>query len=255
MKKNNAERLPFLETVGRSFKYVFMNKAVIKGILPLVAVLIILQIAIGMPFLCSLTGTCRDGLARNMTILSMVLGSAGIIINYCRTIICKAEVDFCSLKFWKQMFYYLLASCVLGAVFFVGFAILLIISAKVLMWVGLGAYVVWGVYVDAVVLFILLAPLFLAFPAIAAEDYNMLWPRNLYKTAKGYYNAIFWGQFTIMVPYWLAFGALKEIYAVLPHHIYVINLLVMGCLVFISMVDACFKGAFFAHIYKNLTKR
>ena len=254
MKKSKVDHIPFLETIGRSFKYVFKNKELIKGILPLVFVLIILQVSIGMPFLCSLRGSCQAGLARNLTVLSIVLGAAGIIINYCHLIICKTEVDLCSLKFWKQMFFYLVASMVLGFVFFICFAVSLTLSAKILAWFNLSNYVLWGVYVDAAVVFISLSPLLLAFPVIAAEDYKMLLPQRLYKTAKGNFNAIFWGQFSIMVPYWLSFGALKEIYAFLPNNSYIINLIFVSLLVFISMIDACFKGAFFAHIYQFFKK-
>ena len=254
MEKDKIKYIPFLETIGRSFKYVFKNKALIKGILPLVVVLVILQMSIGMPFLCSLKGTCHTGLARNLTILSLVLGAAGIIINYCRTIICRAEVDFYSLKFWKQMLFYLIASMLLGLIFFIVFAVSLILLVKTLGWLNLRDYVVWGIYIDAVVIFILLAPMLLAFPAIAAEDYKMLLPQRLYKTAWGNCNAIFWGQFIIMIPYWLSFWALKEIYAVLPNDLYIINLIFVICLAFISMVDAGFKGAFFAQIYQFFKK-
>ena len=56
MEKQEIKKLPFWDTIARSFKYVFKNKALLIGILPLIAALSVLQIFIGLPFICSITG-------------------------------------------------------------------------------------------------------------------------------------------------------------------------------------------------------
>ncbi|MCQ2741439.1 MAG: hypothetical protein MJ210_04930 [Alphaproteobacteria bacterium] len=276
---NRQNNSSFLTLIGRSFKYVFKNKALLRGISPLAAILIIFQLVLGLPFLCAFQDNCPVGLSSTeavisaffhnndinwthlLAIISLVLGATGIIINYCRTLIIKARVDFLSLTFWKNMGFYLLARVVLDIVVFMLFLAFSFLLIKILNFIHPADFVyISGIFIVLLVSYILAAPIFLAFPAIAVEDFKMLHLKELFASAKGNFNTIFWGQFIITVPYWLFFGMLKEIYTLLPQNNMIIDFVFVSLLVVISLIDACFKGAFFANIYqiikfdKNLNK-
>lgn len=251
MKNPEIKKLPFLDTIGRSFKYVLKNKALIRGILPLAAALIVLQALIGLPFLCSLSGnTCVSDWRWPVTALTIALSVAGIIINYCRTIINKAPVDFVSIQFWKRMGFYVVAFLVLSVLILVPVLLCLTLAAFVfdpstsISLLTLISVLVW--FAAAIVF----APLLLVFPAIAVEDYEMIKWSKLFALAKGNCNAIFWAHLIIMLPCWILAKMWSSIYGIIGSDNYIIGLVFVAGGLFISLVDACFKGAYFAHIYQ-----
>ena len=251
MENQEIKKLPFWDTVARSFKYVLKNKALLKGILPLAAALIVLQIFIGLPFLCSIdTSACSNDWRQTVTILSVALGAVGVIINYCRAIVCKAEVDFISLRFWKQTGLYFVASLFLSLLVAVPVIICLTLSAFIFdpqTSINLLTSISLLASVASAIVF---APLFLILPAIAAEDYQMIRWSKLFAMAKGNHNAIFWAQFIIMIPYWLIAKMWSEIYGFIASDNYVISLIFVAGGLVLGILDASFKGAFFAHIYQ-----
>ncbi len=251
MENQEIKKLPFWDIVARSFKYVFKNRILLKSILPLVAALAVLQIVIGLPFLCSLdTNACSNDWRRAVTVLSIALGAVSVIINYCRSIICKAKVDFTSLRFWKQTVLYFIASLVLSVIVVVPVLVCLTLSAFVFdpnTSINILTLISVLVSVASAIVF---APLFLVFPAIAVEDYQMIKWSKLFALVKGNHNAVFWAQFVIMLPYWLVAKMWSAIYALINSGSYVIALIfVIGGLL-LGILDACFKGAFFAHVYQ-----
>lgn len=251
METQELHKLPFWETVGRSFKYVFKNKALIKAVLPVVGALAILQIIIGLPLLCSFTGNnCAMDASRIITLSSLLIASVGIIINYCRTIICKVEVDFISFKFWKRLLSYLLASFVLSFVILVPSFVCIFGVAVFFNAVGMGDLAVASSVLIPFLFAIVFAPLFMVFPAIAVEDYKILNFKKLFQLVKGNHNAVFWGQFLLMMPYWVLFQAFAALYALIGVDIYAVNLIFVIIGLALGVMDACFKGAFFAHIYQ-----
>ncbi len=252
MTTSEIKKLPFWETIARSFKYVLKNNALLKGILPLIAALVVLQMFIGMPFMCSINmNKCEiSPWQQNLTLLTIILASVGVIINYCRAIVCKSDVDFISLDFWKKMGLYLIASLVLSVIII--FPVLIGIylmsfffDPNLLINLTTSLTILISVAVSIVV-----APLFLVFPAIASGDYKIINWSTLFKMAKGNHNAIFWAQFVIMTPYWLIAKMWYNLYALIGIDNYVVNLIFVIGAVALGMIDAGFKGAFFAHIYQ-----
>ena len=204
--ENNTinNKLPFWDTVARSFKYVFKNKSLLRGILPLVAALSVLQIFLGLPFMCSVSGAdCGTGWANTVTLLTIVLASVGVIINYCRSIICKAEIDFVSLAFWKRMGLYLVASFVMSVIILLPTLVGIFIMSFIFDPNSLLSLTASLTMLITIAVSITIAPLFLVFPAIAVEDFKIIRWSKLFALAKGNHNAIFWAQFVIMIPYWL----------------------------------------------------
>lgn len=249
MDNQTIRKLPFWETLGRSFKYALKNKQLLLGILPLVAALIFIQIALNLPFSCSFgSGQCSTDWRYYLTLLSFMAAAAGVIINYCRSIVCKADVDFSSLKFWKQMLFYLLAKIFMLMVIMIPVvAVLFAVSY----WFHAPANLLMVLMVLVPLGFcILFAPLFLVFPAIAVEDYALINWKKLFELAKGNYNAIFWSQFILSIPYWVVFKTCVEVYQIIGINNYLINLIFVIIGLFLAMIDSCFKGAYFAHIYQ-----
>ena len=249
MKNQTINKLPFWETLGRSFKYALKNKQLLLGILPVVFILIFIQIALNLPFACSFGGgQCTMNTNYYLTLLSFVAAAAGIIINYCRSIICKVDVDFKSLKFWRQLGLYIVAKiAMLIIIMLPSIAIILAIAYLS----GFSeAILTAGIILVPLFFSILFAPLFLVFPAIAVEDYQLINRKKLFSITKGNYNAIFWSQLFLSVPYWLLFKMCIEVYQIIGINNYLINLLFVIVAMFLAMIDACFKGAYFAHIYQ-----
>lgn len=249
--ENQIIKMPFWETIGRSFKYVFKNRALLLAILPVIGVLAILQILLGLPLLCSFKPeSCTNDWRQLITIISLLLASIGIILNYSRTIICKANVDFTSLKFWKQMGLYLIASIGLSIIITVPSILAIVAAVSLFYAIQLPYFAAASIIIIPFIFFIVFAPLFLVFPAIAAEDYKMINWKKLFTMAKGNHNAIFWAEFIIMIPYWLVFAMCASIYQMMGINNYVINLIFVLIGLSLGIIDACFKGAFFAHIYQ-----
>lgn len=250
MKNSTVHTMPFWETLGRSFKYALKNKLLLISVLPVIGALVLIQILLGLPFACSFgSGICSTGWSYYLTLLSLVAAAAGIIINYCRSIVCKANVDFISRTFWKQMGLYLLAK--LFTLFVVSIPVVASIVAVSYLSKFNEQIILVAMVIIPLIFCIAFSPLFLLFPAISVEDYKMISWRNLFETAKGNFNAIFWGQFIISIPYWLLFRMCVELYQIIGINSYGLNLVFVTVCMFLAIVDACFKGAYFAFIYQH----
>ena len=98
----------------------------------------------------------------------------------------------------------------------------------------------------------LLAPLIIAFPALAVDDYKLINLSKLFNLCKGNKMAIFFGQFVIMFPYMLLSKMFAYIYALIGVNNFVLNACFVIITLMMAVLDASFRGAFFAHIYQFL---
>ncbi len=251
MENQTINRLPFWETIARSFKYVFKNKFLLKALLPAIGSLVVLQILLDLPVACSVSKqACQNDWKQNLTLISIVLVSIGIIINYCRAIVCKADVDFMSLKFWKQMGFYIIATIILSVIILAPAFLGIIATVSLFNSIGLPNVASAAAILVPFISCIYFAPLFLVFPAIAVEDKELFSLFKLFSITKGNRNAIFWAQFVIMIPYWLVSTMVSELYVFIGSDNYAVKLTFAFIMLALGMIDACFKGAFFAHIYQ-----
>ena len=242
--------LPFWETVGRSFKYVLKNKKLLLTLLPIVGLLAVIQVFFKLPLMCSYNEKlCVANWQHTASALILVITAVGIIINYCRSIICKETVDYTSPKFFKRLGFYIMWSVMLT--FVIGIPLSLII-----MIVSMTAISGNGVLAISLLLFfvfgVVFAPLIVAFPALAVDDYKKIKLSKLFSLAKGNKMSIFFGQVVVMVPYIIVSKALIYIYTVMATSNYAVNLIFVILTIMIGLLDAGFKGAFFAHIYQFL---
>ena len=211
MCNKDVKKLPFWETVGRSFKYVLKNRKLLLALLPVVAVLAVIQIVLKTPIMCAYSESfCTKSWQNTFGGLTLVLTAVGIIINYCRSIVCKETVDFTSLKFLKRAGFYILWSVLLTFVVGIPVAVAIVIlsvasiDVNMLMLVSMCLFFAVGTA---------LAPLIVAFPALAVDDYKLINLSKLFSLCKGNKISIFFGQFVIMFPYMLLSKMFIYIYA------------------------------------------
>jgi hypothetical protein len=250
MQDKEIKKLPFWETIGRSFKYVLKNNKLLLLLLPITAVVVIIQALVGFPLMCAYNNNfCVEGWQNVLSNIVLVLVAVGIIINYCRSIICKENADITSLKFFKRMMLYVLWSFALTFVVGIPVAMVIVIlsiigmSATGILALTLFAFIVLGVF---------FAPLIVAFPALAVDDNKIIRPSKLYAMAKGNKMSIFFGQLVIMIPYVVLSNTFIYVYLLLGINNIVMSLLFVFVAILLSLLDASFRGAYFAHIYQFL---
>ncbi len=250
MCNKDIKKLPFWETVGRSFKYVLKNRKLLITLLPVVAVLAVIQLILKAPIMCAYNESfCENSWQNTLNGLILVLTAVGIIINYCRSIVCKEKVDFKSLNFFKRAGFYILWSFLMT--FIIGIPIAIVITILSITGVDINILLLTSMCL----FFILgtsLAPLILAFPALAVDDYNLINLSKLFNMCRGNKMAIFFGQFVIMFPYMLLSKMFVYIYALIGANNFVINACFVIITLLMAVLDASFRGAFFAHIYQFL---
>lgn len=250
MCNKDVKKLPFWETVGRSFKYVLKNRKLLLALLPVIGVLTIVQVVFKLPLMCAYNESfCIQNWQNSVSGLFLVVAAVGIIINYCRSIICKDEVDFLSLRFFKRLAFYVLWSLVLT--FALGIPVAIFIMAISLTGIDMSMVLLLAMFLFFV-LGTALAPLIVGFPAISVDDYKLINLSKLFKIAYGNKMSIFFGQFVIMIPYMILSKMFAYIYILIGVNNYVVNLCFVIITLFMGLIDASFKGAFFAHIYQFL---
>ena len=250
MTNKTIKSLPFWETVGRSFKYVLKNRKLLLALLPVIVVLTVAQVVLKFPIMCVYGESfCVQSYANTISNVLLVIASVGIIINYCRSIICKEKADYTSPKFFKRMVFYIMWSFLLTFVVGIPIAIFIIIMSS--FGVDANALLILSMFLFFV-LGTALAPIIVAFPALAVDDYKLIKLSKLFAIAKGNKMQIFFGQFVIMIPYMILSKMFVYLYAIIGVNNYVVNLLFVFITLFLGIIDASFKGAFFAHIYQFL---
>ena len=254
MKKTILIKLPFIETICRSFMYVLCNWKLYSKVASFGLVVLIFEMAGGFPVLCSLSdGNCQENIWQTVSSLLILLVSVGIIVNYCRAVILKAPTDFISAGFWKRSLKYILATLLLGLVIVVPFLLLGIIYGTVLSFaktvsplsgadyiVMFVALIAWCVY---------LAPIFLVFAAITVDDKTVT-IKEAFHLTKGNFNKIFWGQSVMMIPGAILLYILAFAYNGIGGEGFVINTIFTILVLALSFLDSCLKASFFAHIYQ-----
>ncbi len=245
-------KLPLGETLKRTFVYVWKNKNMMLTILPILLALVVVEVVLTMTSSCSPDVEDCSTSWQNIAIsLAFIVFNIGIIINYCRHIVLKDELDFVSLSFWKSVVFYCLVSIALGI--FLAVPVILLISALAVS-TGVLANVSILVSLIYLILFvecILISPLFLVFPSIAVKDWSLLSIKRLFRLVHGNHNRVFWGMIAASLPCFL----FLVISAVILFGIYgtdvVRNSLSFWLLgIVIQTINTCIKGSYYAHIYQ-----
>lgn len=254
MTKPKIIKLPFIETLSRSFMYTLCSPKLFLQIAALGLAVLVIEMLGGFPVLCSLgEGKCQEGAWQTTSSLAILLVSVAMIINYCRAVILKADIDFISLGFWKRSVKYILATLLLGLAiilplmgFGIVYGMISYASGTEEPFGGIG-YIV--MFVVLVAWCIYLAPAFLIFAAITVDD-KTITVAEAYRLTKGNFNKIFWGQSIMMIPGAILLYVLALIYNIIGADMYITDLLFTILVLALSFLDSCFKASFFAHVYQ-----
>lgn len=245
-------KLPLGETLKRTFVYVWNNKNIMLTILPILLALVVVEIVLTMTSSCSPEVEDCSTSWQNIAIsLAFVVFNIGIIINYCRHIVLKDELNFVSLSFWKSVLFYILASIALGI--FLTIPVIFLVSALALsidVLSNIGTLILL-IYLMLFVECILVAPLFLMFPAIAVKDWNLLSIKRLFRLVYGNHNRVFWGMLAASLPCFLFLVICAAILFSIYGTEVVRNSLSFWLLgVVVQTINTCIKGSYYAHIYQ-----
>lgn len=251
-KSENFIKLPLIETLKNSFAYVWYNKKILWNSLPIVAALIVLQLILSTTSSCNPDIDDCDTTWQNLTVsFGFLILNIGIIINYCREIVLKEDINFVSIGFWKNTLFYFLAS--LG----IGIALVLPILFLVAIYATSGNFIphlnslILLIYAFILVELILVAPLFLIFPSIAVNDYEMLSIKKLFRLGKRNHNRIFWGLIASSIPCFLFLLVSATILFAVYDVETVRNSFSFGLLgLFMQLINTAFNASYYAHIYQ-----
>ena len=242
-------KLPFVETVIRSFRYFFENLSLYAGLATLGFVVVLFDMFTDFPTLCAMRGIdCTQSWQQSASTFLLMLISVASIILYCRNVVYKTTAMSWR-GFLRSMALYILFSIFMVLLIAVPSIILMILYGMIVP--DAGSHVI----LDKLILFIPLliaiaaAPVFLIFPAIAVEDKSFSL-KKVFNLAKGNYNRIFWGQFLMMVPCGAVIILLNWLYKVIGIDNYLLNEVFIIVVIAVSMADSCLKASFYAHIYQ-----
>lgn len=241
-------QLPVIETIKRSFSYVWHNPKVAISALALALVLLIAQIIIRVSPDCSANLTaCSESWQIWLLSLLFSLTNMAIIINYCRKV-CGHKTDFSSLKFIKRIVIYIGAMLVISIIAILFLALVIGITS---IFTQDELIVQANLYISAIIIGILAAPLMLCFPGIAMDDYEFLSIQRLFRVAKGNHNAIFWGLMAISLIIFSPMLILVISTALISGLDSLRNnlWLLTSSMVF-QLIYSALKGAYYAHLYQ-----
>lgn len=252
MTNSNIQKLPFLETVKRSFLYTICNSKLFLKISSVALILIVVEALTGFSMLCTLSdGDCPQNPINMISSFLLMILSVGAIVNYCRAIILKSDIDFYSWKFVGRVAKYILLSIVFGLMVMVPLILYAFIYGVGLQVYGWEESAVSNLSVGILTLLwvIWLSPLFLVYAAITVDD-KTINIKEAFRLAKGNYNKIFWGQALLMLPCAIAIFILGWLYQTVGAESYIAKFAFLFILIALSFLDSCFKASFIAHIYQ-----
>lgn len=249
----NKINLPFFETVRRSFIYVFLHGQTAFRICAVWSVLLVFEMAVGFPVLCSLNAdTCSGGLLQNLSVVLLSLAGISIITAFCRHIILHQEYPgYWNLHFGRRELRYLLRSLIYGLIVFLPVFFLGILTA-VAGYNGKAVSSGVSLLVLCVMIFVavLSARFYLVFPAVAVDNQQEITFRKSWEITKGNANKIFWGQVLMMLPVFIVLLLLSVTYRALGSDNYMLKLCFSALMIAVSFVDTLLKASYFSHLYQ-----
>lgn len=251
--KTNLNKLPILETVKRTFLYVLKERELLKASMPIIGALVVFEVILLKFFACdNSTGSCSLSWQNLVTKIAFSIVNIGIIINYCRQIILKEKPDFTSRNFWKLIIFYSIAILAFTllmflTVFFAG--IITSIFTSTLNASPMFIALIANLF--ALTFLIVCAPLFLVFPCIAVEDYEILNMRKLFDITKGNHLQIFLGILLAGMPCFiiLCLILLISVKTLGIESIESNPILVLPILL-VQVANTFIRGSYYAHIYQ-----
>ena len=123
---NNIAKLPFFETIKRSFLYVFYNHEIYTKLLSLGGIVLIYEMFTDFPLLASFREVdYGNSWTQTISSLLLLLVSVAIVVGYCRSVILKNQpLDIFNRQFLRQSVFYILFSLIFSLFVMISFFII-----------------------------------------------------------------------------------------------------------------------------------
>ena len=253
MNNSHTIKLPFWETVVRSFSFTFTNIGTIFKISISWFAVLALGLFAGY-YYCTSGFDTSSGV--NVQKLSLFLVIFSLLLSFVMLVVQAAFVRRTILRQDFAPFYFALSYKELKYVLYT-LLIVMIVAAPVILVSELLTFIDMGAYTSYILLVILLisavigSRFLLALPAIAVENKQI----GIFKSwdmTKGNANRIFWSLIFLAVPGYVCFMLLGSINMALgPISETVVMKLIFLALIFsVSFLDVCLKASFYGHIYQ-----
>ncbi|MDR1026038.1 MAG: hypothetical protein LBL47_01440, partial [Lactobacillus sp.] len=203
MNNEQVIRLPFWETIKRSFIYSFTNFDTIIKISSVWFLLLIVEASLGFPYLCTISSEgCVGTGGQKISLMLMTLAVFPVSVAFCRRTILRQEFNMFYISFGARELKY------------IGYTILLILAiilpsvaaifATALLMKGLDipTYSYYFLLLYFIIFAIYTSRLTLALPAIAVNNNNVSFKES-YALTKGNANRIFWSTAVLAIPGYL----------------------------------------------------
>lgn len=251
MKKNELAltELPLKELLKRTFSYVWNDSKIWLQILLITIGVAAIQLLISFIPFCD-NPECNEKWQANISSTLFMIANVMILIYYCRKIVLKKETDFTAKYFWKAVLFYIIATIVamlaiILPVVLCGALFAVIFNLASSIWLPL--FIVTAL----IVMSIWLAPLLLAFPSIAVEDYSLLNLKKLFSLTRNCHNKIFWGMFLAMLPCSLILLLLVIIYsAIYGSEALAVSIAMPIVSLLLQLLNSYIKGSYYSHLYQ-----
>lgn len=249
--KKKIISLPFSETIRRSLTYVFTNMDIVLKVSAIWFIILIYEAAAGFPSLCNINNSCsNNNIAQNISVILLSLASIAVSIAFIRIIILKTPVKYFSFAFGLREIKYFLYNLFLVLIY--GLSSFFIIYGLSYLGQKLGFPEWYFNLMLFIPLFIIIycSRFYLIFPGVAVDDKEM-GILDSFKLTLGNANKIFWGMVFMMLPIALSLIALAYLFRFIGGEQYwVVKLIFVAIAMFLSFLDACLKGAYYAHLYQ-----
>lgn len=252
---NNSEiiKLPFWETIRRSFVYVALNLETYLKVSALMFAILIYEMFTGFPSICNLDSAgCVGGWKQNVSMILMSVASIAVVIAYCRTIVLKTPTNYLSLSFGKREIKYLLYGLLIVAMITLPSIVIIFSVAYFGQMAGLPDNIYNILVIVPLLITIYFARFYLVFPAVAVDD-KSIDLKTSHAMTVGNANKIFWGQMLMMVPVIVSLFIISFLFKLLGTDNYVVKFVFVGLVLALTFLDACLKAAYYAHLYQFFT--
>lgn len=246
-------KLPFWETIRRSFLYVAVNKETYLKVSAVWFAILIYEMFTGFPSICNLDNRgCTGGWMQNVSMILMSVASVAVVIAYCRFIILKETSKYFSFAFGKREVKYLLFGFFIVASITIPSIIIIFAVASLGQLVHLPENFFSILILVPFLITIYFSRLYLVFPAIAVDNKEINL-KTSYKMTAGNANKIFWGQMLMMAPIILLLFLMSFVFKLVGSDNYIIKFVFVALVLALTFLDSCLKAAFYSHLYQFFT--
>ena len=250
--ENTVIKLPFWETIRRSFLYPFTHVEAVTKITSIWFIILFYEMLTGFPGVCDVSSENCQGVAQLGSTILMMMASVSIVVAFSRYVIIKEEPQMFQFRFGKREFKYIGFSLLIG--FFIFVPSLLILGAIV----GLakifsgssflaGFFALIGLAISLTIL-IIGTRLYLKLAAVSVDN-SSIDLKEIFELTKGNSNRFFWGQVVLAIPYGIITVLVSVIFNLLGDF-FIAKTLFTICILIVAYFYSCITASYYAHAYQ-----